>query len=158
MLRSANAVRAEVVGAAVVGIEEEACFGLWGCHDCLTMYLYVGNGPHWGSQPHHEDMRRTGNSSCYLLGVDGSRDTLESRLAGAKKAEKEPGWRTAGRAHEGTTKRGFERKDVVDVEDPCCLTVAGRGIEKVTDSVSKRQRSCASSKRGSTGELCLQPA
>jgi hypothetical protein len=33
MPRSANVAHAEVVGAAVVVIEEEACFDLLGCHD-----------------------------------------------------------------------------------------------------------------------------
>jgi len=33
MLKNANVAHAEVVGAAVVGIEEGACFDLWGCYD-----------------------------------------------------------------------------------------------------------------------------
>ena len=33
MLMNANVAHAEVVGAAVEVIEEEACFGLLGCHD-----------------------------------------------------------------------------------------------------------------------------
>jgi hypothetical protein len=33
MLRSVSVAHAEVVDAAVVGIEEVACFGLMECHD-----------------------------------------------------------------------------------------------------------------------------
>jgi len=33
MPRSVNVAHAEVVGAAVGGVKEEACFGLLGCHD-----------------------------------------------------------------------------------------------------------------------------
>jgi hypothetical protein len=84
-------------------------------------------------------MRPTGNSSCYLPVVVDSRDTTEARLAGVKRVEKEPDSQTIERADESTTKGDFERKDAVDVEDPCCLAVAGRGVGTVTDSVSKGQ-------------------
>jgi hypothetical protein len=103
------------------------------------MCLYVESGLRWGLQHHREDKMSTENSSYYLSVVVDSRDTTESRLAGVKKAEKEPDWQTIERAHASTTKGDFERMGAVDVEDPCFLTFAGRGIGTVADSVSKRQ-------------------
>jgi hypothetical protein len=122
------------------------------------MCLYVESGLRWGLQYHREDKKSTANSSYYLPVVADSRDTTESRLAGVKKAEKEPDWQTIERAHASTTKGDFERNGAVDVEDPCFLTFAGRGIGTVADSV-KKTRSCTSLETRAQGSyVCSRPS
>jgi hypothetical protein len=103
------------------------------------MCSYAGSDFHWGLQPHHEDMRSTEYSNYSLPVVVDSRDTTESRLVGVKKAEKEPDLHLIERAHGSTTMEDFEKRDAVDVEDPCCLTFAGRDIGVAADSVSERR-------------------
>ena len=72
------------------------------------MCFHVVSDLRRGSQPHHEDMRSTEYSSYYLPVVVDSRDTTESRLAGAKTAEKELDSQTVERAHGSTTMGHFE--------------------------------------------------
>jgi hypothetical protein len=103
------------------------------------MCSYVGSDLRWGSQPHHEDMRSTEYSNYSLPAVVGSRDTTESRLAGVKRVEKEPDSEMTERAHESMTMEDFEKSGAVDVEDSCCLTLAGCDVRTAVDSVTKRR-------------------
>ena len=84
-------------------------------------------------------MKSTEYNNYSLPAVVDSRDTTESRLVGVKKAEKEPDSHLIERAHESTTMEDFEKRDAVDVEDPCCLTFADRGIGLAADSVPERR-------------------
>ncbi len=121
------------------------------------MCLYVESGLRWRPQLHHEDMRPTERSSYYPLVVVDSRDTTESRWAGASTAEKEPDWQTTERADERKTTVDFERRGAADVEDPCCVTIVGRDVETVADSESKGQ-GLVRLWNTTTGECCLQRA
>lgn len=84
-------------------------------------------------------MRPTEYSNYSLPAVVGSRDTTESRLAGVKRAEKEPDSQRTERAHESMTMEDFEKRGAVDVEDSCCLTLAGCDVGTAVDSVTKRR-------------------
>jgi hypothetical protein len=103
------------------------------------MCSHVVSDLHRGSQPHHADMRLTEYSSYSLPVVADSRDTTESRLAGVKRAEKELDSHLTERAHGSTTRQDFEDRGAVDVDDPCCQTLAGCDVETAVDSVTKRR-------------------